>query len=46
MAATFDVGRMAIERIAARSFVILGGLFWVVAAFSAERVYRGGGDHV
>jgi len=33
--------RLTIERLAARTFVVLGGIFWVVATFSAERFYQG-----
>jgi hypothetical protein len=41
-----DQDRMSLQRLAARTFVVLGGLFWVMAAFSAERVYNGGTDLV
>ncbi len=33
--------QMNVERIIARSFVALGGVFWVIAAFGAQRVYKG-----
>jgi len=36
--------RLTIQRLAARTFVVLGGVFWVLAIFSAERVYRGSSD--
>ena len=44
MTAKCNQDRLTVERIAARSFVVLGGLFWVIATFSAERVFRGGSD--
>jgi hypothetical protein len=34
---TCNPTRMTLERIAARSFVVLGGLFWVIAAIGAGR---------
>jgi hypothetical protein len=37
-----NLDRMTLERISARTFVVLGGLFWVVAAFAAGRgIVRG-----
>ena len=36
-------GRMDVERMAARGFVIAGGLFWVVAAFAGPYFYSRSG---
>lgn len=33
--------RMTVERIAARAFVILGGLFWIAASLAADMGFRG-----
>ena len=33
--------RKGVERLAARSVVVAGGLFWVVAAFAAQYSFRG-----
>ncbi len=40
LARTCKTERMNIERLIARVFVALGGLFWVIAAFSAEFAYK------
>jgi hypothetical protein len=42
MSAKCDPDRLTIERIAARSFVIAGGLFWIVAVFYGGSLHRGG----
>ena len=38
--------RMSVERIFARSFVIAGGLFWMIASFAALWAYEGRGASV
>jgi hypothetical protein len=41
-----NVDRMTLERIVARSFVVLGGLFWMVAALAAGRGFVGGNGSI
>ena len=38
--------RLSLQRLSARTFVVVGGVFWVMAAFLAERLYGSGGDLV
>lgn len=44
LARTCNTERMNVERIAARGFVIIGGLFWTLAAFSGSHWTRFGDD--
>jgi hypothetical protein len=37
-----NLDRMTLQRISARSFVIIGGVFWVLAALAAGRGFVGG----
>jgi hypothetical protein len=43
MARTCNYDAMGAERLGARLFVFLGGLFWVIAALSAPLLYTGQG---
>ena len=37
-----NLDRMTLERIVARSFVVVGGVFWIAAALAAGRGFVGG----